>query len=132
MSARVTIILTLQRFPGSLLPPSPNATSQTRNELQRRKKYVALLEAHIGGILPTLVELVKECLSDAAHQRPGTDDLLDRLQRMRKEVEGEYSVGIVSLDLSRLRLAKELRRKDKLLQEQKVRFKQTIPIAHKN
>ena len=70
---------------------------------------------------PALVELVKECLNNDPDQRPTTDDLLARLQRMREEVEGEYG-GLVKLDMVRVRLAKEVkilnRRIEELTQQQ--------------
>ena len=81
-----------QRFPGDLLPITfyDAGNLQARNELQRREQYIETLEAHIGRYHPALVELVKECLHNVPEQRPTTDDLLARLQRMREEVEGQY------------------------------------------
>ena len=60
--------------------------------------------------------LVKECLHNSPDQRPTTDDLLARLQRMREEVEGEYG-GSVKLDMVRVRLAKEVKIKDRRIEE---------------
>ena len=57
---------------------------------------------------PSLVELVKQCLHNAPHQRPTTDELLARLQRMKEEVEGRYGGGMIKLDLSKMKLSKEL------------------------
>ena len=58
---------------------------------------------------PTLVETVKQCLHNDAQERPSTEVLLTRLQRMRVEVEGEYGGGAIKIDLARVRLAKELK-----------------------
>ena len=100
----------MQIFPGNLLPSTflDAGNLQARNELQRREQYIEILEAHIGRYHPALVELVKECLNNDPDQRPTTDDLLARLQRMREEVEGEYG-GPVKLDMVRVRLAKEVK-----------------------
>ena len=76
-----------------------------------------MLELKINSDHPALVELVKECLHNAPQQRPTTDDLLARLQRMREEVEGEYGGGAVKVDLSKMRLFKEIKMKDWKLEE---------------
>ena len=70
----------------------------------------------MGRYHPALVELVKECLHNSPDQRPTTDDLLARLQRMKEEVEGEYG-GSVKLDMVRVRLAKEVKIKDRRIEE---------------
>ena len=108
----------MQRFPGSLLPSTflDAGNLQARNEVQRREQYIETLEAHIGRYHPALVELVKECLNNAPEQRPTTDDLLARLQRMREEVEGEYGYPF-KLDMARVRLVKEVKIKDRRIEE---------------
>jgi hypothetical protein len=111
----------LQKFPGDLLPstycnPDNVNDTQARNELERRGKYVDALEGEIGFRHPGLVELVKQCLHNAPHERPNTDDLLARLQRMKVEVEGEYG-GPFKLDMVRVRLAKEVRVKERRIEE---------------
>ena len=70
----------------------------------------------MGRYHPALVELVKKCLHNSPDQRPTTDDLLARLQRMKEEVEGEYG-GSVKLDMVRVRLAKEVKIKDRRIEE---------------
>ena len=112
----------LQRFPGNLLPCTflDAGNLQARNEVQRREQYIDLLEAHIGHYHPALVELVKECLNNAPDQRPTTDNLLARLQRMREEVEMACGGGMVRLDLSKIPLLKELKIKDRRIEEQMV------------
>ena len=108
-----------QRFPGDLLPITfyDAGNLQARNELQRREQYIETLEAHIGPYHPALVELVKEYLHNVPEQRPTTDDLLARLQRMREEMEGQYGAIQGKVDLSKMRLARELRQKDRRLEE---------------
>ena len=63
---------------------------------------------------PALVQLVKQCLHNAPTQRPATDEVLDRLQRMKVEVEGEYGA---KLDYGNLRLAEEIKIKDRRIVE---------------
>ena len=119
---------TFQTFPGELLPstfPNPDNIREVRGrtELERRGKYIEMLEAEFGRLHLPLVQLVKECLHNVPNERPTTDDLLARLQRMREEVEGEYG-GPVKLDMVRVRLAKEVkilnRRIEELTQQQVV------------
>ena len=67
------------------------------------------------------MELVKECLNNDPDLRPTTDDLLTRLKRMREEVEGEYGYP-VKLDMARVKLAKEVKLKDRQLTQQQVQI----------
>ena len=71
----------------------------------------------MGRYHPALVELVKECLHNASEQRPTTDDLLARLQRTREEVEGGCGGAVVKLDLSKIKLFKEMKMKDRKIEE---------------
>ena len=87
-----------------------------RSELERRGRYVELLESFINPLHPALVQLVKQCLHNVPRQRPSTDELLATLQRMKVEVEGEYG-GPVKLDMVRVRLAKEVKLKDRRIGE---------------
>ena len=75
-----------------------------------------LLESLINPLHPGLVQLVKQCLHNVPRQRPSTDELLATLQRMKVEVEGEYG-GPVKLDMVRVRLAKEVKLKDRRIGE---------------
>ena len=65
---------------------------------------------------PSLVALVKECLQNDPDRRPNADDLLGRLQRMKVEVEGEYGYTF-KLDMVRVKLAKEVKIKDRSIEE---------------
>ena len=67
-------------------------------------------------LYPDLVTLVKQCLQNIQDQRPSTDELLATLQRMKVEVEGEYG-GPMRLDMVRVRLAKEVKLKDRRIGE---------------
>ena len=75
-----------------------------------------MLESLINPLHPVLVQLVKQCLTNDPQQRPNADELLTRLQRMKEEVEGEYG-GPVRLDMVRVRLAKEVKIKDRRIEE---------------
>ena len=87
-----------------------------RSELERRGRYVELLESLINPLHPVLVQLVKQCLHNVPGQRPSTDELLATLQRMKVEVEGEYGIQI-RLDMEKLRLAKKVKLKDRRIGE---------------
>ena len=110
----------MQKFPGDLLPgtftnPDNVEEVQARNELERRGQYIEILESRINSIHPALVQLVKQCLHNDHNERPSTVELLTRLQGMRIQVEGEYG-GPVKLDMVRVRLAKEVKEKDRRLE----------------
>ena len=76
--------------------------------MERRGVYIESLESKINADHPALVELVKQCLHNDPRERPSTEELLTRLQRMRVEVEGNYGGGVVKLDMARVRLAKKV------------------------
>ena len=104
----------MQKFPCDLLPStfcSPENEDEVhgRSELERRRKYLDVLEGMVGFLLPPLVLVIKQCLRNSPHQRPSTDELLVTLQRMKVEVEGEYGGEPIKLDLVRVRLAKEVK-----------------------
>ena len=88
-----------------------------RSELERRGRYVELLESLINPLHPALVKLVKQCLHNVPRQRPSTDELLATLQRMKVEVEGEFGGSPIRLDMVRVRLAKEVKLKDRRIEE---------------
>ncbi len=64
-----------------------------------------------------MVEVVKQCLQNDPRERPRTEELLTRLQGMRMEVEGEYGQDSVKLDLVKVRMAKQLKEKDRRMEE---------------
>ena len=80
--------------------------------MERRGVYIEILE---GGVIGhhhgDLVELIKQCLHNSPGERPSTEEVLARLQRMKAQVEGEYGGPVVRLDMVRVRLAKEVKLK---------------------
>ena len=116
------MLYSIQTFPGDLKPPTfpdPDNPELTRgrNELERRGDYIQSLEARYGSTHPNLVLLVKQCLHNAPNRRPSTEQLLTRLQGMRAAVEGEYGGGAVKVDLARVKLTKEVKEKDRRIQQ---------------
>ena len=111
-----------QSFPGNLLqstflnPDNPQ-NIQARTEVQRRGRYFELLENLIGRLHPSLVQLIKQCLHNAPAERPATEEVLERLQRMRAEVEGGYGSSVVKLDIHKVLMSKEMKEKEKRIQE---------------
>ncbi len=83
-----------------------------------------MLEAQIGPLHPShgLVQLAKHCLHNAPDLRPTTDEVLGSLEVMRVEVEGVYGGSLVKLDINKVLLAKEMKMKDKRLEEMEVRY----------
>ena len=79
--------------------------------------YIDLLESQANSSYPALVQLVKQCLHNVPQQRPSTEECLTTLQRMKVEVEGEYGSSPVRVDMVRVRLAKEMKRKDNQIRE---------------
>ena len=107
---------------GCLLPSNPDNPGgvQGRTELERREQYIDLLESSmriLSSSHPDLIHLVKQCLHNDSQQRPNTDELLTRLQRMKVEVEGEYGGSPMRLDMVRVRLSKEVKIKDRRIEE---------------
>ena len=78
-------------------------------------------------LYPDLVQLVKQCLQNIPDQRPSTDELLAPLQRMKVEVEREYG-GPVKLDMVRVRLAKEVKLKERRIGEL-TQLQVSIPVV---
>ena len=109
-------------FPGNLLahtfpdPDNPGCVIG-RTEVERRAEYVELLEKEIGNHHPFLVQLIKQCLHNAPEERPATDEVLNQLQRLKVEVEGVYGGNLVKLDIDRVLLAKEIKMKDRRIEE---------------
>ncbi len=65
---------------------------------------------------------MKQCLHNAPDLRPTTDEVLGSLEGMRVEVEGVYGGSLVKLDMGKVLLAKEMKMKDKRLEEMEVRY----------
>ena len=88
-----------------------------RTEVERRGEYIEMLEEELGRHYPALVQLVKQCLRNVPDQRPSTDEVLGSLQRMKVEVEGVYGGSLAKLDIGKVLLAKEMKMKDKRIEE---------------
>ena len=84
--------------------------------MERREQYIDQLES-LCSKHPNLIQLVKQCLNNVPNERPNTDQLLTTLQRMKVEVEGEYGGNPIRLDMGRVRLAKEVKVKDRRIVE---------------
>ena len=99
--------------------PDPDNSDHllARTEVDRRGEYIKLLEEELGRHCLTLVQLVKQCLHNVPDQRPSTDEVLGSLQRMKVEVEGVYDGSLVKLDIDKVLLAKEMKMKDKRIEE---------------
>jgi hypothetical protein len=95
-------------LPGTYCHPDNIEVIWGRSELERREQYIELLDGGVGFLCSGLIQLVKQCLHNTPHERPNSDDLLARLQRMKVEVEGEYGGSPIRLDMVRVRLAKEV------------------------
>ena len=75
------------------------------------------MEGAVGLLHPALCQLVKQCLRNAPHERPTTDELLATLTRMKVEVEGEYGGIHIKLDMVKVSLAREVKEKDRRIEE---------------
>ncbi len=96
--------------------------------MERRGEYIEVLEAQVGPLHPGhgLVQLAKQCLHNAPDLRPTTDEVLGSLEGMRVEVEGVYGGSLVKLDMGKVLVAKEMKMKDKRLEEMEVRYRKLV------
>ena len=81
-------------FPGDLLESTyPDPDNQeivlARSEVERRKRYINLLEKELrDGENHPLTLIVKRCLQNAPSRRPTTEELVTDLQGIRADIEG--------------------------------------------
>ena len=101
-----------------------------RSEVDRREQYILVLEGKVGSDHPALVQLLKQCLCNAPRERPSTEELLTRLQGMREEVEGEHGGSPIRLDMVRLRLAKDVKVKDRRIQHLTTQLVATLTMLN--
>ena len=85
--------------------------------MERRGEYIELLEKQLDWLHPALVQLIKQCLHNTPERRPATDQVLSSLQRLKVEVDGLYGGNLVKLDVGRVLLAKDIKMKDKTINE---------------
>ena len=114
--------MTFQVFPrdlrsGTFPDPDNPERALARTEVERRREYMEILEGDIGYRHPALVQLVRQCLHNAPERRPTTNEVLGTLQRLKVEVEGVYGGSFVKLDINKVLLAKEMKRKDTKIEE---------------
>ena len=94
-------------------------------ELERRGEYISRLETLMERISVEAIDLVKECLHNDSAQRPGAGDCLRRLKEITAMLEENYSSSFGKVDITRIKLEKEIVAKDKriqMLERLKVRF----------
>ena len=94
-----------------------------RTEVKRREVYMKKLEVQFSESHPVLVQFVSQCLHNNPHTRPSSEQLLGRLFAVKTEVEKMYG-GIVGrqLNISNVLLVKEMKMKDKRIEELQVKF----------
>ena len=89
----LTLFTAIQVFPGDLLPPTYNDPQKNkvkgRNELQRREKYITMLDEKLGEE-HSLVVLIKDCLVYEPDMRPTARQALERLGDMTAEQDSRY------------------------------------------
>ena len=84
--------------------------------MECREQYIDQLESFCSKH-PNLIQVVKQCLNNVPNERPNTDQLLTTLQAMKMDVEGEYGCNPIRLDMVRVRLAKEVKVKERRIVE---------------
>ena len=105
-------------FPGNLLPytfrdPNDRGRVQGRTEIERRATHIERLEICIAIHNQALVDLVKQCLDDSPEDRPSSEDLLQQILIIKKEVERSYGGSSLKyVDVGRVQLAKDIKVSD--------------------
>ena len=96
-------------FPGSLLPSTyadPESPDRllARSELERRRDYIQPLRRQLGEQHP-LVQLVQQCLHNNPARRPSAEELLQRLETMRAQIDRSYGSYNFKVEITKLQLA---------------------------
>ena len=83
-----------QGFPGDLLPhnyPDPENRRRLigRSEVERRGDYIDQLHQQLGERHP-MVQLVEQCLDNDPEYRASSEDVLQRLEGMRRQIRDPY------------------------------------------
>lgn len=102
-------------MPSTYVDPNNQVTVKARSEVERRQKYIELMEKKLSSEHSGLVDLIKWCLHDNPCQRPSTEDLLTRLQGMKATLD-QYGAPF-RLDMEKVQLAMELKEKDRKMRE---------------
>ena len=103
-------------FPGDLLPstyPHPENPEEVvaRSEVERRFDYIQLLHGQLGEQHP-LVQLVHQCLHNAPARRPSAEELLQRVEAVRTQIEGPYGSQLMNVDVVKVGMVMLLKEKD--------------------
>ena len=96
-------------FPGSLLPSTyadPESPDRllARSELERRRDYIQPLHRQLGEQHP-LVQTVQQCLHNNPARRPSAEELLQRLETMRAQIDRSYGSYNFKVEITKLQLA---------------------------
>ena len=97
-----------QKFPDTLLPatyPDPNNPRHllARSEVERRSDYIQLLHEQLGEQHP-LSQLVSQCLHNIPAQRPSAEELHQRLEAVRPQIEEAYGSQHVNVEIAKLQV----------------------------
>ena len=92
---------------------------RARTELERREEYIRHLEAQDTlGLLPSvLLQLLKQCLKNVPRQRPSIEDVLTILQCVREERVREFSINLITLDMARVKIIKDMKSQEKRIEQ---------------
>ena len=94
-----------------------------RTEVKRREVYMKKLETQFSETHPVLVQLVFQCLHNNPQARPSSEELLGRLRVVKMAVEKMYGGNVGrQLYISNVLLVKEMKMKDKRIEELQVKF----------
>ena len=113
-------------FPGELLSATdidPNDPGQVigRTEVKRREVYMKKLEVLVTESRPVLVQLVTQSLHNNPQARPSSEELLGILRLVKIESEKVYGGNVWRrLNISNVLLGKEMKMKDKQIEELQV------------
>ncbi len=89
-----------------------------RTEVERREVYMKKLENQLLKSHPILVEMVTNCLHNDPQTRPTAEQLLGRLQPIKKEMTLFYGGTLVNV--THVLHVKELKEKDKRIKDLEV------------
>ena len=98
-----------QVFPGTLLPhtyqdPDNPGRLLGHSEVERRRDYIQPLYEHLGE-QHLLLDLVCQCLHNTPAQRPSAEELLQRLEAVRPQIERTYGRQHLNVEMAKLQVA---------------------------
>ena len=106
----------MQVFPGTLLQytyrdPEKPRRLLGRTEVQRRDEYIKLLHKQLGEQHP-LVLLVKQCLDDEPSKRPSAQEMLQRLEGIKRSWIADPYQHLTKLEAMRMLKEKDMENRD--------------------